>query len=68
MVLLTKADKLNPGPRKNVVQQVRKATTVFGDNVHVEAFSSLKGIGVEPVIKILSEWYQADYPEHVDEE
>ena len=68
LVLLTKADKLNPGPRKNVVQQVRKATTVFGDNVHVEAFSSLKGIGVEPVIKILSEWYQADYPEHVDEE
>ncbi len=60
LVLLTKADKLNPGPRKNVVQQVRKATTVFGDNVRVEAFSSLKGIGVEEVTRILSEWYQSD--------
>ncbi|MBB6054598.1 MAG: YihA family ribosome biogenesis GTP-binding protein [Gammaproteobacteria bacterium] len=60
LVLLTKADKLNPGPRKNVVQQVRKATTVFGDNVFVEAFSSLKGIGVEEVTRILSEWYQSD--------
>lgn len=60
LVLLTKADKLNPGPRKNVVQQVRKATAVFGDNVRVEAFSSLKGIGVEEVTRILSEWYQSD--------
>ena len=60
LALLTKADKLNPGPRKNVVQQVRKATTVFGDNVFVEAFSSLKGIGVEEVTRILSEWYQSD--------
>ena len=60
LVLLTKADKLNPGPRKNVVQQVRKATTVFGDNVFVEAFSSLKGIGVDEVTRTLSEWYQSD--------
>jgi ribosome biogenesis GTP-binding protein YsxC/EngB len=69
LVLLTKADKLNPGPRKNVVLQVRKATQVFGDNVLVEAFSSLKGTGVEEVTRILSKWYQTeDTPEDLPEE
>jgi len=60
LVLLTKADKLNPGPRKTIVQQVRKATMVFGDSVRVEAFSSLKGIGVDEVTRILSDWYQSE--------
>ena len=62
LVLLTKADKLNPGPRKTVVQQVRKATMVFGDSVRVEAFSSLKGTGVDEVTRILSDWYQPEDP------
>jgi GTP-binding protein len=60
LVLLTKADKLNANPRRAIVQQVRKATMVFGDNVKVEAFSSLKGIGVPEVTRILSDWYQPE--------
>ena len=68
LVLLTKADKLNPGPRKTVVQQVRKATMVFGDSVRVEAFSSLKGTGVDEVTRILSDWYQPeDTPDEISE-
>ncbi len=68
LVLLTKADKLNPGPRKIVVQQVRKATMVFGDSVRVEAFSSLKGTGVDEVTRILSDWYQPeDTPDEISE-
>ena len=68
LVLLTKAAKLNPGPRKTVVQQVRKATMVFGDSVRVEAFSSLKGTGVDEVTRILSDWYQPeDTPDEISE-
>ncbi len=60
LVPLTKADKLNANPRRAIVQQVRKATLVFGDRVKVEAFSSLKGIGVPEVTRILSDWYQPE--------
>ena len=59
LALLTKCDKLNPGPRKNAVLQVREAVAMFGGHVRVEAFSSLKGIGVELVTQILSDWYHA---------
>ena len=30
---------------------------MFGGHVRVEAFSSLKGIGLELVTQILSDWY-----------
>ena len=59
LILLTKCDKLNPGPRKNAVLEVKKATSAFND-VLVEPFSSLKGIGVDIVTRILSDWYQED--------
>lgn len=59
LILLTKCDKLNPGPRKNAVLEVKKATSAFQD-VIVEPFSSLKGIGVDVVTRILSDWYQED--------
>jgi GTP-binding protein len=51
------------------VQQVRKATQVFGDRVKVEAFSSLKSIGVPEVTRILSDWYQPEIdPDAIDGE
>lgn len=67
LILLTKCDKLNPGPRKQAVLEVRKATKMF-ENVIIEPFSSLKGIGVDVVTRILSDWYQEDdLPEDIDE-
>lgn len=59
LILLTKCDKLNPGPRKQAVLEVRKATKMY-ENVIIEPFSSLKGIGVDIVTRILSNWYQED--------
>jgi len=68
LILLTKCDKLNPGPRKQAVLDVRKATKMY-ENVIIEPFSSLKGIGVDVVTRILSDWYQEDdLPEDIDEE
>ena len=67
LILLTKCDKLNPGPRKQAVLEVRKAIKMF-ENVIIEPFSSLKGIGVDVVTRILSDWYQEDdLPEDIDE-
>ena len=60
LILLTKADKFNAGPRKNIVQQVRRDLVAFGDRVRVEAFSSLKGVGIDRLAEVLTEWYFAD--------
>ena len=68
LVLLTKADKFNAAPRKTIVQQVRRDVKMFGDLVRVEAFSSLRDIGIETMREVLREWYLADgEPDSSDE-
>ncbi|NAW82634.1 YihA family ribosome biogenesis GTP-binding protein, partial [Vibrio sp. V43_P6S15P86] len=46
-VLLTKADKLKSGARKQTLLKVRKQVETFGGDVSVDVFSSLKGLGVD---------------------
>lgn len=57
LVLLTKADKFNTSPRNAIVQQVRRDVLDFGGDVRVEAFSSLKGIGIDTLADVLTQWY-----------
>ncbi|KTG28760.1 GTP-binding protein [Idiomarina sp. WRN-38] len=57
LALLTKADKLKQGPRKSTVLQARQAAIAFNGDVQVEAFSSLKRIGVEQLENKLNEWF-----------
>ena len=57
LVLLTKADKFNTSPRNTIVQQVRRDVREFGGDVRVEAFSSLKGIGIDTLADVLTQWY-----------
>ena len=57
LVLLTKADKFNTSPRNTIVQQVRRDVREFGGDVRVEAFSSLKGIGIDTLAGVLTQWY-----------
>lgn len=57
LVLLTKADKFNTSPRNTIVQQVRRDVREFGGDVRVEAFSSLKGIGIDTLAAVLTQWY-----------
>ncbi|CAM2877935.1 ribosome biogenesis GTP-binding protein YihA/YsxC [Vibrio rarus] len=56
-VLLTKADKLKSGARKATLLKVRKDAIGFGGDVQVEAFSSLKGLGVEQLRARLDTWF-----------
>lgn len=57
LVLLTKADKLKQGERHRQVMKVREAVAIFQGDIRVEAFSSLKRMGVDRLRKILTQWY-----------
>ncbi len=55
LLLLTKADKLKSGARKAAVLQVREAALGFMGDVTVEAFSSLKRLGVDKLEAFLNQ-------------
>lgn len=57
LVLLTKADKLASGARKAQLNMVREAAKGFPGDVQVEAFSSLKKIGVDKLRLKLDSWF-----------
>ncbi|MDV5035218.1 ribosome biogenesis GTP-binding protein YihA/YsxC [Vibrio diabolicus] len=56
-VLLTKADKLKSGARKQTLLKVRKQAETFGGDVSVDVFSSLKGLGVDQLRAKLDTWF-----------
>lgn len=57
LVLLTKADKLASGARKAQLNLVREAAKGFVGDVQVEAFSSLKKLGVDKLSLKLDSWF-----------
>lgn len=57
MVLLTKADKLASGARKAQLNKVREDVKMFNGDIQVEAFSSLKKLGVDLLRHKLDSWY-----------
>ena len=57
LVLLTKADKLASGARKAQLNMVREAVLEFNGDVQVEAFSSLKKLGVDKLRQKLDGWF-----------
>jgi GTP-binding protein len=63
LALLTKADKLKQGARKNIVLKARQAAIAFNGDVQVEAFSSLKKFGVDKVEAKLNQWFGYDADE-----
>lgn len=58
-ILLTKADKLKQGKRKQEVLQIKKAAKDFGGDVSVMAFSSLNRLGVTELAQKLDNWFDA---------
>ncbi|CAH0531092.1 putative GTP-binding protein EngB [Allocatenococcus thiocycli] len=56
-VLLTKADKLKSGARKQTLLKIRKQVETFGGDVDVDVFSSLKGLGVDQLRTKLDTWF-----------
>lgn len=54
--LLTKADKLKSGKRKAQVLMAREASLAFCGDVTIHAFSSLNGLGLDNVERILDKW------------
>jgi len=67
LVLLTKADKLASGARKAQLNMVREAVLAFMGDIQVEAFSSLKKIGVDKLSQKLDTWFSELPPAVADE-
>lgn len=57
LALLTKSDKLKSGKRKNQLLMVREAAMAFCGDVSVEVFSSLNGLGLDNLQRILDTWF-----------
>ncbi|GAD00284.1 GTP-binding protein EngB [Agarivorans albus MKT 106] len=57
LALLTKSDKLKQGARKTAILKGRETAKVFGGNVRVEAFSSLKKQGLDVLQNTLVGWF-----------
>jgi len=58
LLLLTKADKLKSGKRKQQVMMVREASMAFCGDITVHAFSSLTGIGLNEAENLLLDWFE----------
>lgn len=58
LALLTKADKLKSGKRKEQVMMCREAAMAFCGDIEVHAFSSLKGIGLDILEDKLNDWFE----------
>lgn len=65
LLLLTKADKLSPGPRKKTLLEVREASLAFMGDVTVHTFSSLSKQGLTELEQVLDQWYGRDEQEIV---
>jgi GTP-binding protein len=60
LLLLTKADKLSPGPRKKVLLEVTEASMAFMGDVTVQVFSSLTKLGLAELEQKLDQWYSTE--------
>nr|WP_136250681.1 ribosome biogenesis GTP-binding protein YihA/YsxC [Ningiella ruwaisensis] len=60
LLLLTKADKLKSGKRKQQVLMVREASLAFMGDITVHAFSSLNGVGLSEAEKVLMNWLELE--------
>ena len=58
LALLTKADKLKSGKRKEAFMFARDAALAFNGDVTVQAFSSLSKIGVSEAAAVLDKWFE----------
>lgn len=56
LALLTKADKLKSGKRKAQLLMAREASLAFCGDVTVHTFSSLNGLGLDNVERVLDQW------------
>ncbi len=55
-VLLTKADKLKPGVRANVLADVRDRLNDLHPQASIQLFSALKKLGIDEARQLLSDW------------
>jgi GTP-binding protein len=60
--LLTKADKLTRQAQAQTLRGTRAALAIYGEQVTVQLFSSLKKTGMETVEQVVSGWLEKEKP------
>ena len=63
-ILLTKADKLKPGPAKRVLEDVCRQVPELHPEASVQLFSARKNAGVDEVRAVLIDWLNHDETAH----
>ena len=63
LALLTKADKLKSGKRKEALMFAKTAALAFNGDVTVQTFSSLNKIGVGEAEAVLNNWFDLNKKE-----
>lgn len=67
-ILLTKADKLSTGAAKTELLKVNKQLLHYGDQVHAQLFSSLKGTGLDELRAQLDVWLATTDEELIEDD
>lgn len=55
-ILLSKADKLSRQEAASILREVRKTVGVYGEQITVQLFSSLKKTGIEEAERVIGSW------------
>lgn len=56
-ILLNKSDKLSFGAIKTTELQVKKELHIYENNISLQAFSAMKGIGIDELRRVLDSWF-----------
>lgn len=56
-ILLNKSDKLSFGAIKTTELQVKKELHIYENDISLQAFSAMKGIGIDELRNVLDDWF-----------
>ena len=57
-ILLNKADKLSKSAAKTTLLEVQAALKDYRNEIHIQLFSALRGVGLKELYSILDSWYE----------
>lgn len=60
-ILLTKADKMNYGPAKNILLKVAKDIQGKNSRFTLQLFSALKNTGIDQIHEVLDRWFTEEH-------
>lgn len=66
-ILLTKSDKLSRQQAAQTLSEVRESIAMYGGQITVQLFSSLKKMGIEEAENVIGAWFASEQADGADE-